>query len=101
MFELTGFQRDLLYVIASLDGAHGLGIKNEIETVYEIDVNPSRLYPNLDTLVTKGFVEKGRIDDRTNSYDVTEQGLQLIASRREWEDELLSEESTHKNTSEA
>ena len=101
MFELTGFQRDLLYIIASLDGAHGLGIKNEIETVYEIDVNPSRLYPNLDTLVTKGLVEKGRIDDRTNSYDLTEQGLQLIATRREWEDELLSEESTHKNTSEA
>jgi len=101
MFELTGFQRDLLYVIASLDGAHGLGIKNEIETIYEIDVNPSRLYPNLDTLVTKGLVEKGRIDDRTNSYDVTEQGKELIATRREWEDELLSEESTHKNTSEA
>ena len=101
MFELTGFQRDLLYIIASLDGAHGLGIKNEIETVYEIDVNPSRLYPNLDTLVTKGLVEKGRIDDRTNSYDLTEQGLQLIATRREWEDELLSAESTHKNTSEA
>ena len=101
MFELTGFQRDLLYVIASLDGAHGLGIKNEIETVYEIDVNPSRLYPNLDTLVTKGLVEKGTIDNRTNSYDITEQGLQLIATRREWEDELLSAEGTHKNTSEA
>ena len=101
MFELTGFQRDLLYVIASLDGAHGLGIKNEIETVYEIDVNPSRLYPNLDTLVTKGLVEKGRIDDRTNSYDLTEQGLQLIATRREWEDELLYEEITKKNTTEA
>jgi len=101
MFELTGFQRDLLYTIAGLDGAHGLGIKNEIETVYEIEVNPSRLYPNLDTLVTKGLVEKGTIDDRTNSYDITEQGLQLIASRREWEDELLSEESTHNNTTEA
>ena len=101
MFELTGFQRDLLYVIASLDGAHGLGIKNEIETVYEMEVNHGRLYPNLDTLVTKGLVEKGRIDDRTNSYDITEQGEQLIASRREWEDELLSEEITHRSTTEA
>jgi len=101
MFELTGFQRDLLYIIASLDGAHGLGIKNEIETVYEIDVNPSRLYPNLDTLVTKGLVEKGRIDDRTNSYDLTEQGLQLIATRREWEDELLSAEIIQEITAKA
>ena len=101
MFEFTGFQRDSLYTIAGLDGAHRLGIKNEIETVYEIEINPSRLYPNLDTLVRKGLVEKGTIDDRTNSYDITEQGKQLIASRREWEDELLSEESTHKNTTEA
>ena len=101
MFELTGFQRDLLYIIASLDGAHGLGIKNEIETVYEIEVNPSRLYPNLDTLVTKGLVEKGRIDDRTNSYDLTEQGLQLIATRREWEDELLSAEIIQEITAKA
>lgn len=92
MFELTGFQRDLLYVIAGLDEPHGLGIKTEIESAYEKEVNHGRLYPNLDSLVNKGLVKKGIIDDRTNSYTITEQGKREIADRREWEGQFLSEE---------
>lgn len=30
MFDLTGFQRDLLYVVAGRDEPHGLAIKEEI-----------------------------------------------------------------------
>jgi hypothetical protein len=31
MYDLTGFQRDLLYVIAGLDEPHGLAVKDELE----------------------------------------------------------------------
>ena len=50
-----------------------------------------RLYPNLDTLVEEGYVEKGSIDDRTNSYELTPEGQALLADRHEWEGKQLSE----------
>ncbi|WP_129115588.1 PadR family transcriptional regulator [Halegenticoccus tardaugens] len=85
MHNLTGFQRDLLYVIAGFDQPHGLAIKDEVEKYYEKEVNHGRLYPNLDTLVNKGLVEKGEIDRRTNYYALTTQGQRTIASRNKWE----------------
>jgi PadR family transcriptional regulator, regulatory protein PadR len=63
MEDLTGFQRDLLYVIAGLDDPHGLAIKDELETYYEKEIHHGRLYSNLDTLVDKGFVGKGQHDN--------------------------------------
>lgn len=92
MFDLTGFQRDLLYVIAGLDRPKGLAIKRELEEYYESEINHGRLYPNLDTLVEKGLVEKGTIDKRTNYYTVTGRGRRELEARREWEDSYLGEE---------
>ena len=91
MFDLTGFQRDILYVIAGLDEPHGLGIKTELESSYETEINHGRLYPNLDTLVEKGLISKGTIDDRTNSYSITDRGSEMINNRREWESKYLDE----------
>lgn len=91
MHDLTGFQRDLLYVIAGLENPHGLKVKEELENYYESDINHGRLYPNLDVLVEKGLVEKGRIDDRTNSYAVTGRGRREIESRRDWENDYVSD----------
>ena len=93
MFELNSFQRDLLYCIAGLDGSHGLGIKRALEDYGDTEINHGRLYPNLDTLVEEGYVEKGSIDDRTNSYELTSEGRALLADRREWEAKQLSEAS--------
>lgn len=93
MFDLTAFQRDLLYVIDSLESPHGLAIKDELETYYEGDIHHGRLYPNLDTLVEKGLVEKGAIDDRTNSYVLTRRGRRELADRREWEENLVDLEA--------
>jgi DNA-binding PadR family transcriptional regulator len=88
MFELTGFQRDLLYVIASADRPSGQQIKESIsEDVGE--VNHGRLYPNLDTLVERGLVEKGQLDRRTNYYQLAEEGRAAIEARREWEDKYV------------
>jgi len=91
MYDLTGFQRDLLYVIAGLDEPHGLAIKEELEGYYETEIHHGRLYPNLDTLVDKGLVEKGDKDRRTNYYTLTRRGRGEIEDRREWEDRYVGE----------
>jgi DNA-binding PadR family transcriptional regulator len=91
MYDLTGFQRDLLYVIAGKDEPHGLAIKEELESYYEKEIHHGRLYPNLDTLVDKGLVDKGQRDRRTNYYALTDRGRREIEARREWEGDHLEE----------
>jgi DNA-binding PadR family transcriptional regulator len=90
MHDLTGFQRDLLVVISGLDDPHGLAIKDELEQYYEGEVNHGRLYPNLDELVTKGLVEKGEKDRRTNVYYLTQRGERELDARQDWEAQYVS-----------
>lgn len=90
MEDLTAFQRDLLYAIAGADEPHGLALKEELQEYYQSEVTHGHLYPTLDELVDMGLVEKGSLDDRTNSYTLTERGEEVLASRREWEDEYVS-----------
>ncbi|ADJ16594.1 PadR family transcriptional regulator [Halalkalicoccus jeotgali] len=91
MHDLTGFQRDLLYVINGLDDPHGLALKAELESYYETEVHHGRLYPNLDTLVDKGLVEKSSMDRRTNLYKLSARGHRELDARREWEQQYLRE----------
>jgi len=91
MHDLTGFQRDLLYTIAGLEDPHGLAIKGELEGYYGKEIHHGRLYPNLDTLVEKGLVEKGNKDRRTNYYTLTRRGRSEIEDRREWEEQYVEE----------
>jgi len=60
MDGLTGFQRDLLYVIAGAEQPSGQDVKDEVEQYYSSEINHGRLYPNLDTVVNKELVEKGQ-----------------------------------------
>ncbi|WP_436348707.1 PadR family transcriptional regulator [Natronorubrum sp. FCH18a] len=85
MDDLTGFQRDLLYVIAGADQPSGQDVKEEVEQYYSAEINHGRLYPNLDTLVNKELVEKGQLDRRTNYYAIADSGETRIQERREWE----------------
>ncbi len=89
MHKLTGFQRDVLYVIAGLDDPHGLAIKQELQQDYDVEINHGRLYPNLDDMVDMGLVEKGVKDKRTNEYRLSGKGQELIEQRRQWEDKRL------------
>jgi len=89
MFELTAFQRDILYCIADLNEPYGLGIKRALEEAGRKEVNHGRLYPNLDTLIEKGYLSKSTIDKRTNSYELTTKGMELLADRHEWETKKL------------
>ena len=89
MDDLTGFQRDILYIAAGLDRPHGLAIKEELEDYYESEIQHGRLYPNLDTLVEEGFIDKGEIDKRTNSYTLTDEGYEVLQRRNEWERQYI------------
>lgn len=94
MDDLTGFQRDLLYAIMGLNEPYGLAIKEALEEYYETEVHHGRLYPNLDTLVEKGLIRKGEIDQRTNSYSLTEQGQHELKARRNWENQYMDTTSS-------
>ncbi|NGM70268.1 PadR family transcriptional regulator [Natronolimnobius sp. AArcel1] len=89
MDELTGFQRDLLYVIAGAEQPSGQDVKEEVEQYYSSEINHGRLYPNLDTLVNKDLVEKGKLDRRTNYYNLNDTGEEVIEERREWESQYV------------
>ena len=78
--KLTGFQRDLLCVIQWLEKAEekvsGRQIKKVLESKdhYAKDIHHGRLYPNLDTLVSKGLVEEISRGERVSEYYLTKQG---------------------------
>ena len=93
MFDLTGFQRDIMYLVAGLDDPHGLAVKDELETYYESEIHHGRLYPNLDELVKKGLIKKGKKDRRTNVYRLTDRGLRELQDRREWENQYLQDKA--------
>jgi DNA-binding PadR family transcriptional regulator len=74
-----------LRVIAGKTDPHGLVLEEELETYYETEVHHGRLYPNLDTLVEKGLVEKATRDERTNTYSLSRRGSRELDARRDWE----------------
>lgn len=88
LFDLTSFQRDILYVAMGLERPSGQQIKDELEGEIE-EITHGRLYPNLDTLVENGYLERGAIDRRTNFYEVSEKGADALAERRNWENEYV------------
>ena len=87
--DLTGFQRDLLFVIDGLDDPNGQEIGAELEASQDREVLHGRLYGNLDTLVGEGLITKGERDGRTNRYTTTEAGEAAIAERYEWQAEYV------------
>lgn len=84
MYDLTGFQRDVLVVLAGLGEAKGLAIHDELEAYYEEDLYYGRLYPNLDALADQGLIRKSSLDGRTNSYTLTNRGRRELNAHRDW-----------------
>lgn len=87
---MTAFQRDLLFIIYNQQAPHGLEIKRLLEQYYQNEVNHGRLYPNLDELTDRGLVSKGKYDDRTNKYELTKDGKELVQTRIEWQQEQMA-----------
>ncbi|WIV67522.1 helix-turn-helix transcriptional regulator [Natrialbaceae archaeon AArc-T1-2] len=79
--DLSSFQRDVLEAIAHLESSseesYGLAIQNRLEEHYS-DVNPPRLYQNLDALIADGLLERSELDGRTNSYTLTSDARELL-----------------------
>ena len=78
MHDLTGFQRDPLYVIAGADQPSGQDVKEEVEQYYSTEINHGRLYPNIDWLVDEGFLEKSKRDTSYFKHMVTLFPLEIL-----------------------
>lgn len=88
---VSAFQMDLLLTIPTVAGPTcGLDIKRRLEEEYDT-VHHAMLYTNLDTLVDHGLVEKGTIDRRTNSYELTAAGWDVLERRRAQFDRVLED----------
>lgn len=89
LYDIRGFQRDLLFVIGGLGQPSGQEILEELEASLSQDVQAARLYTNLDELVEEGLVLKSQEDGRTNQYELTQTGRRKLEERHEWEREHL------------
>lgn len=89
MIDLTGFQRDVLYVAVSLDAPTGARIKNELEAYHEISIHDGHFYPNLDVLVDRGLINKEPKNQRANTYLVTDRGYEILRERHAWKRDRL------------
>jgi len=87
MDDLTAFQRDVLRAVSGLENPKGLEVKSKVENYYGKEVHHGRLYPNLDTLVEKGLVNKGKHNERSNLYEVSKRGMREIEARDQWNEE--------------
>lgn len=95
--DLTGFQRDVLSTVASLEEIggqspqqpNGIEIKEALAESYDERVNHGRLYQNLRQLVEDGFVEKGELTGRTNFYHLSEHARAALWDHLTWQQEAL------------
>ena len=79
MGTLNAFQYEVLAGLATTGEIHGLGLKSHLQDRFGYDnINHGRLYPNLDTLVEYGYIQKGTQDLRTNTYALTDDGHECL-----------------------
>lgn len=90
---LTGFQRDLLFVIARTEEErpNGVRINEELEAHYGGTINNGRLYQNLRELVDEELVATRPLDGRTNAYRLTPLARERLDAFREWARRCLCE----------
>lgn len=88
---LTGFERDLLFTIARLEGTNpaGVAIGDEIEAHYGEEINRGRLYQNLRRLVDAGRVRTLPLDGRTKVYRLADPTRERLVAHLDWERECL------------
>ena len=90
--DLSGFQRDLLCVLRTLDTPIGLEVDDAMEALYRKEINHGRLYPNLDDLAEKGLIDKRQKDKRTNEYVITRRGEYVLDEYRRFVDGTVTED---------
>ena len=80
LHDLTALQRDILTVI---DGQPGSHVADELEE-HRGRLRGPTIYDNLDALIEDGYVEKSKVDGRTNAYDLTDDGEEALMLDMEW-----------------
>jgi len=89
MHDLNSIQRDLLVLIAGMDGPVGLEIIRELEEYYPEEITTGRVYPQLTDLADKGLINK-QSQGQANKYWLTERGVAELQQRRQWEETYLA-----------
>ena len=89
MYDLSSFKRDMLVVIAGLDGPMGTELTAELQQDYAEEITVGRVYPQLDVLAEKGLIKKMDKGGR-NEYRLTGRGVRELQARREWENQYLA-----------
>lgn len=84
MDTLTGFQRDLLYILSGRDVSPGSVLQDELEAYYDQVISTGRLYPSLEKLTARELIEKQSLDGRTNGYVLSHHGKQTLAAHVAW-----------------
>jgi len=84
MGELSGFQRDVLWMLCERGPCNGLAVEQDLEEYYGETVNHSHVYTNLNQLADAGFVDKRPGDGRANEYQLTPFAQTTLERRREW-----------------
>lgn len=87
--DLNAFERDTLFVIASIEDPTGVNIGNALEVMYRKPINHGQLYPGLDELHEMGLIDKVPRDKRTNEYNITRRGQYVIEEYRDFVLEAL------------
>jgi len=86
--DYTRFQLDQLAVIARLEATettcYGLAVKEALAAYYGDSIHHPRNYQNLDALAEAGLIEKSDHDGRTNQYELTGRGRELLSERTQW-----------------
>lgn len=76
--DLTRFKIDALAAIAAVPDSPGKDVLERLEADGYDHVNHGRLYPNLDDLAELDLASKRERDGRTNAYDLTPEGRDLL-----------------------
>lgn len=80
--ELIRFDIDILMAIVNAGGSPmGVDIREQIEKDSPKDINNGRLYPRLDTLAERGYLQKSEKDKRSNSYELTDRARDFLLAR--------------------
>lgn len=82
--DLNAFQRDLLFVLASIEDPVGARIGEALELLRRKPTNDGQLYPFLDELEEMGLVDKIPRDKRTNEYLLTKRGRYVVEDYRDF-----------------
>lgn len=77
---MINFRWNILYVLAGNGPMKGVSLKAELEDYYEKEIYHGRMYPNLNTLVDRGLIDKEERDKRTLAFEAARREL---VSRRD------------------